>query len=282
MIFIIIPVLNRRELTRSCLISLSEQSYQDYKIIVVNHGSTDGTDTMIEEEFKTVILITIDNSKWWTGAINTGIKKAMELSVDAEDFILTLNDDLEVEKNYLEALVGIYDIKKPAIVGSICVNISNTNQVISSGTKWDPVFAKYTNVGFNSNYNTFSYETDYVDSDLLSGRGTLYPIKSFTNYGLFDEIKFPHYAADEDYSRFLFIKGYKLIVSTKAVVKSHFMESGLKENKTNLIKFFSSLKSPANIKIRWNWAFKNSPFPLFYFICDFGRNFGSYLKYILK
>lgn len=282
MIYIIIPVLNRRELTRNCLMSLTKQLYQDYKIIVVNHGSTDGTDRMIDEEFKNVILINTDDSKWWTGAINIGINKAIELSNDPTDRILTLNDDLEVEENYLTELVTISDMTKPSIVGSVSVNIFNSNQVIFCGTKWDPIFAKYTKIGFNSKYNIIASDSDYLDSDLLPGRGTLYPIKIFIIYGLFDEKNFPHYAADEDFSRFVSTKGYKLIVSTKAIVRSYYMESGLKQNKTDIIKFFSSFKSPSNIKTRWNWAFKNSPFPLFYFMCDFSRNFGSYLKYKFK
>ena len=41
---------------------------------------------------------------------------------------------------------------------------------------------------------------DYVQSDLLTGRGTLIPITAFKTYGVYDAGRFPHYAADEDFS----------------------------------------------------------------------------------
>ena len=51
MIYIIIPVFNRWNFTVECLNSLINQTYKKFKIIVVDHGSTDGTSFNIKNEF---------------------------------------------------------------------------------------------------------------------------------------------------------------------------------------------------------------------------------------
>ena len=51
-ISIVIPVHNRRELTRNCLLSLQKQTYKNFSVIIVDDGSTDGTSEMIQKEFR--------------------------------------------------------------------------------------------------------------------------------------------------------------------------------------------------------------------------------------
>lgn len=72
LIYIIIPVHNRKHFTRECLLSLRKQTFQNFKVIVVNDGSSDGTGEMIEKEFSDVILLKGDGNLWWTGATNLG------------------------------------------------------------------------------------------------------------------------------------------------------------------------------------------------------------------
>ncbi len=51
MVFIIIPVFNRIALTLKCLQSIEKQTYQHFKVIVVNDGSTDGSVEQIRQAF---------------------------------------------------------------------------------------------------------------------------------------------------------------------------------------------------------------------------------------
>ncbi|OQB43241.1 MAG: putative glycosyltransferase EpsH [Candidatus Latescibacteria bacterium ADurb.Bin168] len=43
MVFIVIPVYNRKHYLRDCLLSLSKQTFPDFRVIVVDDGSTDST-----------------------------------------------------------------------------------------------------------------------------------------------------------------------------------------------------------------------------------------------
>jgi len=60
MLFIVTPVFNRKEFTYNYLQSLREQTFNDFKVIIVDDGSTDGTSEMIKKDFSEVILIEKD------------------------------------------------------------------------------------------------------------------------------------------------------------------------------------------------------------------------------
>ena len=121
MIYIIIPVFNRKHFTKACLISLLNQAYSEYRILVIDHGSTDGTSEMILNEFTNVTLINGEDSLWWAGATNLGVYKVLELSASNDDLILTLNNDLVVDTDYLNQLLNVYLLNKPCLVGSTSV-----------------------------------------------------------------------------------------------------------------------------------------------------------------
>ena len=280
-IYIVIPVFNRLEFTRDCLNSLRKQTYGEFKVIVVDDGSTDGTYQHLKDNYPEVIILQGDGNLWWTGATNMGVRKALELSASNEDYILTLNNDLVVIPEYLQELMSVAKQEKPCVVGSVSVNIKDINKVEFAGLKWNKITAKYSRPKeFETSYNELSAQHLFIETDLLPGRGTLIPIILFKQIGLFDQQNFPHYAADDDFSLRSIKSGYNLLVATKAVVKSHVDESGLevinrnrKGRKTfaHLRESFSSIRSGTNLHIRYNWAKKHTPVPPLYFMFDFMR-----------
>ncbi|TWJ04623.1 GT2 family glycosyltransferase [Mucilaginibacter frigoritolerans] len=287
MIFIVIPVFNRKEYTRECIYSLLKQRTTAFKIIVVDHGSVDGTSEMIINEFPSVVLLSGDNSLWWTGATNIGVTEALKLSTSGSDLVLTLNNDLVVNPDYLEQLLLVYEQNKPCLVGSTSVYFDDNERIQFAGISWNSYLAKFkSNPVNNRQYSSIVNQVSYLPTDLLTGRGTLIPISAFKEVGLYDEEKFPHYAADEDFSLSCKRKGYKLLVSVSACVKSHVRDTGInfKHNKLSFRQFFKtlySIKSANNLSIRYKWAKKNSPIPYFYFLMDVLRIFGSYSRSLL-
>lgn len=91
-ISIIIPAYNACDYIRNCLDSVINQTYKKLEIIVINDGSTDDTDRIIEEYQKKdsrIILISSAN-KGVSHARNLGLKKASGdyiAFVDADDWI---------------------------------------------------------------------------------------------------------------------------------------------------------------------------------------------------
>jgi GT2 family glycosyltransferase len=276
MIFIIVPVFNRKEFTKNCLKSLGRQTFKDYKIIVVDDGSTDGTSEMITNEFPDVHIIKGDGNLWWAGATNKGIEYVLETEKCSDaDYILTLNNDLEVPNTYLEIFTHIAQKNKRSILGSVSVDIRNQERINFSGISWNKFTGRYHSKAkdYSSSYRELIHQGELLDSDLLPGRGTLIPVKVFNEIGLYDSDSFPQYAADEDFSLRARRRGWNLIIPTNTFVMSHIGETGTDvENVRFSCKYykhlFFSIKSPLNLKIRYRWAMKNTPLKFFYFLLE--------------
>lgn len=287
MIYIIIPVFNRLNYTLACLKSLSHQSIDDYKIIVVDHGSSDGTSDAIKSEFPDVVLIYGSSDLWWTGATNLGVREVLNIAAD-DDLVLVINNDLVVEHDYLETLLSLHKQIPRSVIGSISVNINNPEKIVFAGVKWNNKTAKFRPArSLNEPYSSFKLKEEYYQSDLLPGRGTLIPVAAFKEVGIFDEARFPHYAADEDLSLMCKLKGYQVLIATNAIVKSHVEDTGLnfvhkKLGLSQFIKTLSSIKSSNNLSIRLRWAKKNAPYPYLYYSFDLMRLFGSYIRSSLR
>lgn len=288
MIYIIVPVFNRLAFTKACLNSLLTQTELNFTVIVVDHGSTDGTSEMIATDFPQIVLLNGNEKMWWSAATNLGVQKALDLSIANDDFILTLNNDLEVGEVYLAELLAAYYQHKPCLVGSLCVDICNPNKISFAGGTWNKYTAKYKAHKDRYYYEQLTANRQYLESDLLPGRGVLIPMKAFHDLGLYDEVRFPHYSADDDFSLRCKNNGYRLIVSSKAIVMSHLNANGLSTlQKDTLLSgqriALSSIKSPVKLATRYAWARKNTPFPLLYFAFDVTRIIGSsFLKSLLN
>jgi len=276
MIFIIIPVFNRKYFTNCCLKSLTRQTFKDYKVIVVDDGSTDGTSEMITSEFPETILLKGDGNLWWAGATNAGVEYVLKnLNTQDSDYILTLNNDLELPEKYLEILISNASANKGSILGSVSLDIAVPDRMNYCGVSWNKFTGKYYSKAqdYNYSFQKLVKQKQVLCSDMLPGRGTLIPIKVFSEIGLYDSKNFPQYAADEDFSLRASRSGWKLLVPTQACVMSHIHAMGEDINGARFSlryykDLFFSIKSPLNLKIRYRWAMKNSPLKFFYFILD--------------
>jgi GT2 family glycosyltransferase len=280
-IYIVIPVHNKVDLTLKCLASLQQQTYPYYKVIVIDDGSSDGTYEKITAEYPAVTVLKGDGNLWWTGGTNMGIEHAL-LEAKEEDFVLTLNNDLEVYNDYLESLMEAYLINQPCLVGSTSVHNNEPDKIDFLGIKWNPYTAKSRPTLFISSYAELIKSEKFITSDALPGRGTLIPIDVFNKIGLFDQKNFPQYLADFDFSRRALYNGYKLIVSTEAVVKSVVENTGLSYKLSPSWKIFTqsltSIKSPNRLKTKYLYGVIHSPIKHLYIIVSFLRIFFSFLR----
>jgi len=121
MISIVIPVHNRKEFTKKCLISLRNQTHKADYIIVVDDGSKDGTGEMLEQEFPEVITLSGDENLFWTAAINKGIKLALALGTD---YVMTLNNDTVASPTFIEKMMLNVDHNTPVLLGAFDVDMA--------------------------------------------------------------------------------------------------------------------------------------------------------------
>src|SRR5690242_6920004 len=120
LIYIVIPVHNRKEFTRKCLDSLRHQTVCDHRIIVVDDGSTDGTRDMLDKEFPDVIVLFGNGNLFWTAAINLGIKQALTLGAE---YVLTLNNDTVAPENFIDHMLFWANLVHNSLLGALDVDI---------------------------------------------------------------------------------------------------------------------------------------------------------------
>ena len=281
MISIVIPVHNRKEYTRQCLACLSVQTYRNFQIIVVDDGSTDGTDEMIYREFADVIVLKGDGNLWWTEATNWGIRYAQQHQNSRQtNFVLTLNDDTRVNPDYLQTMLDAHQKHQPCLVGSVSVDSDNPDKLeyagyAGSGFERHTAGGRHAAADYGFSYRELTRRVSFVESQSLPGRGTLIPMAVFDKIGLFDSKRFIHYMADIEFSFRARKAGYRLIVNASSVVYEFVGATGIQVEKgvslKQFIDGFTSVKSPTNLRVRYNFAMAHSKTKLLYFAFDIAR-----------
>lgn len=274
-IYIIVPIHNRKNFTRDCLLSLRKQTFKKFTIIVVDDGSSDGTIEMIQKKFPEIVLLHGDGNLWWTRATNLGVKYAFEIAT-RDDYILTMNNDTVVNPAYLETLIECATKHPNSLIGSIALNDQEKKIVIDAGVKINWPTAKFNFLSRGLEYKVvIKKEPFIIPVDVLSGRGTLIPVKVFQNIGLYDSINLPHYGADYEFSYRAKKNGYNLFVNYKSIVMNKVCYNGIKiEGQLfqwiEFFKRFFSKRSAFCIKYRWKFAQLTCPKMLFpsFFLLD--------------
>lgn len=95
---IVIPNYNGKDFLEKCLKSLQKCSTQDFGVIVVDNGSTDGSVEMLGRDFPEVKLIAFEENTGFAPAVNTGI------AASTTEYVILLNNDTEVDEHFVEAL----------------------------------------------------------------------------------------------------------------------------------------------------------------------------------
>lgn len=261
-VYIVIPVHNRRNMTRDCLSSLECQAEQEFAVIVVDDGSTDGTSEMIRQEFPDVVLLSGNGDLWWVGAINLGIRYVMQMC-GPEDLVLTLNNDLVVSPNYIGSLLHAAQSRPDAIIGSVETTEESPRTIKNGGYHVNWVTAK--NTIMNKGRKLDDFPPNYLLAvPKLTGRGTLFPTKVFRKVGLYDDVHFKQCGDMELPSRAHLKHGYQLFVCYDSVVISraqtndsvnscsHYTVAQVKE-------YFFGIRSHYNIKDHYWFAHNIAP-----------------------
>ncbi len=245
MIYIVIPVFNRKQFTKECLESLHAQTFKDFVVIVVDDGSTDGTEEMLKTEFPEVIILK-GNNLWWTAATNLGIEYALQHGATA---VMTLNNDTFAFTDYMEKMVYWANQKPEAILGAMAMSKIDDTPIFHG-----PILSEK-----NKDNTT---RKGLLEINHFPGRGCLIPKKVFDKIGLFDQINFPHYYADYDFTLTAHENGFQIFNNFDAKLYIYPEESGDQKNRVkkswkNYKNHLTSIKGGGNLTNFTRFTFKH-------------------------
>ncbi|MHA1439876.1 MAG: glycosyltransferase family 2 protein [Promethearchaeota archaeon] len=232
--------------TIECLESLHRITYPNYEVIVVDNGSKGNDADILEKEYGNYIrLIRSKKNLGFTGGNNLGVRKILEEK--KSKYILLLNNDTIVDKNFLNFLVKVIGLKSNiAAVSPIIYYHKDPKKIWFSGGKID--FFRCQAI-----HNTKPPTNNYTKTNYISG--CCFLIKSsFVDKNIFYP-KYFAYCEDAELSLKLQKRGLSMMICKKSIIYHKYKASSSKA--PHLIFYLS-------IRNRILLAKRN--FPLFYLL----------------
>lgn len=176
--------------TIECLDHLFQQTYKDFHVILVDNGSieesTENNLKIIQDKYSSrLTLLRNKINKGFTGGVNTGIQHALKSDYK---YIALLNNDANVEKNWLDKLVKSAIERNSGITTGLLLHADG--KTIDSTGDWCSIWG----LPFPRNRNDSANKAPKSER-VFSGSGgaSLYSVEMLREIGLFDEAFFAYY-----------------------------------------------------------------------------------------
>lgn len=207
LVSVIILNWNGRNFIERCLDSVIQTDYAKLEIIVVDNGSIDGSQCIIERKYPNVVLIKNKENVGFSKGNNIGILKSRG------DIVILLNNDTIVQKNWVKEIVKYSSDPKVGIIGCILL-LPNGNLLQSQGCI-EKFLGFWEHVGAGSIYNN-QYKKLNLNFDYVSGAAFGIKKSVIKRIGLLDPI-FGSYVEEVDWCYRAKRVGYKIVVSDGVV-----------------------------------------------------------------
>ena len=221
---IVIPNYNGKHFMEPCLSSLSEQTYKNFHILVVDNASSDGSIEYMEENYPDIELIKLQKNFGFSKAVNIGIQHSRT------PYVILLNNDTTVDTRYVEEMVKAIE-KSPKIfsVSSKMIQMYHPELIDSAGDL-------YTLLGWGVCRGCGRPVSNYQKYDEIftaCAGAAIYRRSVFDEIGYFDENHFA-YLEDIDIGYRARIYGYYNMYCPTALV--YHVGSGTSGSKYNSFK----------------------------------------------
>lgn len=211
-IAIIIINFNGKEDTLECLESVFKIDYPDFKVYVVDNGSSDGCAQAIRSRFKDVVLIENKENLGFCIANNMGINLALK---DQSEYVMILNNDTVVLPDVINELKSCLE-NDPAIGAA--------NPIVAYYGDREKFDFYGTMIDWGNGDLCRQYEEEYVkaagkalDIDFVTWCAVLIKRKALEKTGFLDEQLFLYYD-DADWSIRCQKAGYRTVLYPKPLV----------------------------------------------------------------
>ena len=238
---IVIPNYNGKHFLENCLKAVFAQTIENMEVIVVDNGSTDGSQEYLDT-YPGVRVLKLDKNYGFCGAVNAGIKAA-----DSE-YVILLNNDTEVEPDFAnELLAAIQEDDKIFSCSSKMVQYHDRTLMDDAGDYYCALGWAF---GRGKGGLVENYDAPVTIFASCAG-AAIYRKEMLESLGYFDEKHFA-YLEDIDVGYRARIHGYRNVSAPKAVV--YHVGSGFSGSAHNSFKVKLSSRNSVYL------AYKNMPF----------------------
>ena len=235
---------NDKEISKKCLSSIEKVSYSNYKVLIVDNNSQDGSVQFFKEHFPQYDILALDKNLKYAGGNNAAVDY---LKPEEEDFLVFINNDTIVSSDFLDHLVAPFlndancIITVPKILFAMDINkIWYAGGVVNM---WKGSIDHIGIRDFDGPKYSFMMETDYAT-------GCCFCIKydDFRRLKYFDTT-FDMYCEDVDLSIRAKRMNRKIVYSAKSIIL-HSVSQSLGENSLKKIQN----KLLGQVKLFWKHA----------------------------
>ena len=133
LVHIIILNWNGLKDTIECLESVYKLDYSNFKVVVVDNGSSDNSADVIYKNYPKIKLIINDKNYGFTGGNNIGMKYAID---ENTDYLWLLNNDTLIEKDCLYKIVKVAESSNTIGMVSPMIYYAETPDKLQFGGCW--------------------------------------------------------------------------------------------------------------------------------------------------
>ena len=205
---------NQREDTLACLTSLQESTYGNYDVVLVDNGSTDGSQDAITAQFNDVTVLAQTSNLGCAEGRNVGARYALERQAD---YVLFLDNDTIVKPDFLNHLVVTGE--SDSTIGALGPEIRyhhERQRIWTAGARVDQRTG-YTYPMRHGDTATSAEGGGIYDADFIAGCAILAKRAIFEALGFFDEDYFVYFE-DTDWCVRASAAGYRIVVVPESIV----------------------------------------------------------------
>jgi len=214
LVYLIILNWNGWKDTVECVESCQRLAYDGVRILIVDNGSTDGSESFLRKRFPTVEFLQTDQNLGFAGGNNAGIRYALERGAD---YVWLLNNDTVAAPDSLSELVAVADMdERTGIVGSKICYYDDPSKIWFAGGIWDKHRSFTSHRGINE-VDTGQYD-DISAVGFISGCSLLASSIMIKEIGMMKEDYFLYWE-DVDWSATAGERGWKVLIAPRSRVR---------------------------------------------------------------
>lgn len=197
-IWVLLPIYNRREVTERFVKTLAVQTDRNYRLLLIDDGSTDGSAQAISSLLPGTAVVRGAGKWWWGGSLQQGRLWLLRHKWGRGDLVLIANANTVLRPDFLAVGRAALAAHPRALLGPQLYRLSDES---------------FVEAGVYVDWRTLSFKSvaDVDEINCLSTRGLLMRADDFIAVGGFHTRMLPHYLSDYEFTIRARRRGFALV-----------------------------------------------------------------------